>query len=200
MLSRFLGARFQKSGAKPAFSGDISFWEQIRAQVQKRFNFSFVLDIKFGSKLRKMALLRGLCVACGITIEALPYNFESTDPFLADNVLAFHPLVRHAPPELHDISEMIGKAREMLQRPQTFAVGLEMLEHALQAVYHIMGPHTNHAATAHQMLANAYYQLGDAGLRERFFFFFFFCCLFDGGKQTKKKLKALRFNTWNVLF
>jgi hypothetical protein len=36
---------------------------------------------------------------------------------------------------------------------QTFPAGVEKLESALQAVYHIMGPHNMAAADAHQLLA-----------------------------------------------
>ncbi len=164
ILNRFLGSRFQKSNSKASFSGDHQFWDAIKAQVQTRFNFALVVDAKLGARLRKVTLLRSLCLAVGLTVQARPYNFESTEPFSADNILAFHPLARHAPPELQDISEMMGKARELVQRPASISAGVDMLEHAMQAVYHIMGPHTMQAATAHQLLANAYYQMGEPGL------------------------------------
>ena len=137
-----------------------------------------------------MALLRGVCLAVGITIEAIPYNFESSDPFTSDHILAFHPVARHAPPELPDLSDMMTKARDLLARAESIGVGLEMLEHTLQAVYHIMGPHTQLAATAHQLLASAYFQLGDPGKKDKkkkkkkrkgeisFILPFFFCCRF----------------------
>jgi len=158
-LNSFLGK--PRGGAKNAFAGDRAVWEEIRKEISWRFKFDLKLDNKLSDVIRKMSLLRSLCIAVGLTVEARKYDFTVPEPFSADDILEFHALVRHSSPELPDIAELMVKAREFLTSPQLMNRGIELLEQSLQAVYHIMGPFTAHAANAHQLLANAYYAQGD---------------------------------------
>merc|ERR1712000_78154 len=134
--------------------------ESIRVEMEKRFNFA--REEKVSSfPLRRVSMLRALCLAVGISLAARDYKLDASEPFTAEDVLDLHAIVRHAPPELTDIGSMIQKGRELISSPQHILPGIDMLEQAMQAVYHIMGPHTAYAANAHQLLSTAYFTLGD---------------------------------------
>ena len=163
VVSTFLNALLGRRTAKRV--GDAKLWEQVLDEMKQRFQYdSEPLDAakqSLNNLVRRLPVLRSLCLAVGITVAARAYDLDTPEPFTSADVLALHAIVRHRPPELQDIGAMIQQARDLINSPQHMVRGVDMLEQAMQAVYHIMGPHTAHAANAHQLLANAHFAMGD---------------------------------------
>lgn len=91
-LNHFLGVRASRGVAMPKapFFGQQQLWDDIKAEASKRFpGFVLTLDLRLAQQLRRLAMLRSLCKAVGITLLARAYDFAQVQPFTADDVLTF---------------------------------------------------------------------------------------------------------------
>jgi protein TIF31 len=154
-LNRYLGARIARPFSTSSFFGECRLWESIQTESCKRFAYTLVTDAALAMVLRKTSLLRGICLAVGITIVAKDFDFTSSIPFCANDVLDIVPRARHFPPGVHYLQEMVDNAVDSFITIPKTQQGTEMLNQALETVYLIMGPLNDLASLGHKWFGNA---------------------------------------------
>jgi len=101
-----------------------NLWERVVAHVLERFNYQLDADrSKYDATLGKLSTLRNVCQKLGFHVDTQNYNFETPQPFSADNVIDILPLVKHINPQSKEAAAMVDVARQ--HAPRTFAENSE---------------------------------------------------------------------------
>jgi protein TIF31 len=121
-----------------------SVWDEMKLLSEDRFSFSLTID----ETLRKLSLLRSLCLSMGITLHIRDYQLDTALPFSPQDVLSFFPLVHHTPPQLHYVQSLVDE-------PDQLSTHIESFESNLSTLYEDVGPNLL-SASCHQSLARTY--------------------------------------------
>ncbi|TKY68163.1 Clustered mitochondria protein [Spatholobus suberectus] len=169
-LKRFLSYAFQKASteerqeilrnSQPVYMSVNSetLWSDIQEFAMIKYRFELPEDDR--SRVKKVCVIRNLCLKVGVTIAARKYDLNSTTPFQTSDILDLRPVVKHSIPVSAEAKGLVetGKlqfAEEMLNEAYT------LFSEAFSILQQVTGPMHREAANCCRYLAMILYHAGD---------------------------------------
>ncbi|XP_027357190.1 clustered mitochondria protein-like [Abrus precatorius] len=135
-----------------------SLWSDIQEFAMIKYKFELPEDAR--SRVKKISVIRNLCLKVGITISARKYDLNSATPFQTSDILDLWPVVKHSIPVSSEVKELVeaGKlqlAEDMLGEAYT------LFSEALSILQQVTGPVHREVANCCRYLAMVLYHAGD---------------------------------------
>eukprot|EP00271_Cylindrocystis_brebissonii_P010218 TRINITY_DN26344_c0_g1_i1.p1 TRINITY_DN26344_c0_g1~~TRINITY_DN26344_c0_g1_i1.p1 ORF type:complete len:2692 (-),score=551.04 TRINITY_DN26344_c0_g1_i1:1086-9161(-) len=133
-------------------------WKWVEVFAQQRFHWEVEDDDR--SKLRKLAILRALCLKVGIEIAPKSYDLESLRPFSPIDIISMFPIYKHVACTTTDGRLLLESSKSALDKgklDEAVACGTK----ALARLVVVCGPYHRMTAGAYSLLAVVLYHTGD---------------------------------------
>lgn len=106
-------------------------WESVVSEAQDRFGLN-ICDASVIQVVRPLAIIRSMCLACGMSIRQRHYNFRLSRPvFVLDDIVSFSARTIEAAPKLRHVDSVIEEAEVFLSQIETVKDGITLLESCL---------------------------------------------------------------------
>ncbi|PNY17653.1 protein KIAA0668, partial [Trifolium pratense] len=116
-----------------------TLWSEIQEFATVKYEFELPEDAR--SRIKKISVLRNLCLKVGITLAARKYDLSSSTPFQTSDVFDLRPVVKHSVPSCSEAKELVETGK------------LQLAE--------VTGPMHREVANCSRYLAMVLYHAGD---------------------------------------
>lgn len=135
-----------------------SLWADILEFAKVKYQFELPEDAR--SRVKKISVIRNLCLKVGVTIAAKKYDLNAGTPFQTSDILNLQPVVKHSIPVCSEAKELVetGKvqlAEGMLNEAYT------LFTEAFTILQQVTGPMHREVANCCRYLAMVLYHAGD---------------------------------------
>ncbi|KAI3676675.1 hypothetical protein L1987_86287 [Smallanthus sonchifolius] len=135
-----------------------SLWSNIFEFAKVKYQFELPEDAR--SRVKKISVIRNLCLKVGVTIAAKKYDLSAATPFQTSDILNLQPVVKHSIPVCSEAKELVetGKvqlAEGMLDEAYT------LFTEAFTILQQVTGPMHREVANCCRYLAMVLYHAGD---------------------------------------
>lgn len=135
-----------------------SLWSDILEFAKAKYKFKLPEDAR--SRVKKISVIRNLCLKVGVTIAAKKYDLNAGTPFQTSDILNLQPVVKHSIPICSEAKELVetGKvqlAEGMLNEAYT------LFTEAFTILQQVTGPMHREVANCCRYLAMVLYHAGD---------------------------------------
>ncbi|XP_024982819.1 clustered mitochondria protein isoform X1 [Cynara cardunculus var. scolymus] len=135
-----------------------SLWSDILEFAKAKYQFELPEDAR--SRVKKISVIRNLCLKVGVTIAAKKYDLSVGTPFQTSDILNLQPVVKHSIPICSEAKELVetGKvqlAEGMLNEAYT------LFTEAFTILQQVTGPMHREVANCCRYLAMVLYHAGD---------------------------------------
>ncbi|KAK1413342.1 hypothetical protein QVD17_35114 [Tagetes erecta] len=135
-----------------------SLWANILEFAKVKYQFELPEDAR--SHVKKISVIRNLCLKVGVAIAAKQYDLNAGTPFQASDILNLQPVVKHSIPVCQEAKELVetGKAQlaeGMLNEAYT------LFTEAFTILQQVTGPMHREVANCCRYLAMVLYHAGD---------------------------------------
>ncbi|KAL5160054.1 Clustered mitochondria protein [Glycine soja] len=112
-LARWKGrASLRKTQPLYASISSEALWLDIQEFAMVKYKFELPADAR--SRVKKISLIRNLCLKVGITVAARKYDLSSATPFQTSDVLDLRPVVKHSVPACSEAKELVETGKLQL--------------------------------------------------------------------------------------
>ncbi|KAL4562037.1 hypothetical protein LXL04_034226 [Taraxacum kok-saghyz] len=137
-----------------------TLWADILEFAKLKYQFELPNDAR--SRVKKISVIRNLCLKVGVTIAAKKYDLITATPFQTADILNLQPVVKHSIPVCSEAKELVetGKvqlAEGMLNEAYT------LFTEAFTILQQVTGPMHREVANCCRYLAMVLYHAGDMG-------------------------------------
>ncbi|KAF5822460.1 putative 43kDa postsynaptic protein [Helianthus annuus] len=135
-----------------------SLWSNILEFAKVKYQFELPEDAR--SRVKKISVIRNLCLKVGVAIAAKKYDLSAATPFQTSDILNLQPVVKHSIPVCQEAKELVetGKvqlAEGMLNEAYT------LFTEAFTILQQVTGPMHREVANCCRYLAMVLYHAGD---------------------------------------
>lgn len=135
-----------------------SLWADILEFAKVKYQFELPEDAR--SRVKKVSVIRNICLKVGVTIAAKKYDLSAGTPFQTSDILNLQPVVKHSIPVCSEAKELVetGKvqlAEGMLNEAYT------LFTEAFTILQQVTGPMHREVANCCRYLAMVLYHAGD---------------------------------------
>nr|XP_043609065.1 clustered mitochondria protein [Erigeron canadensis] len=155
--SKVVGITTKKQASCLNLSSE-SLWSDIFEFSKAKYQFELPEDAR--SLVKKISVIRNLCLKVGVTIAAKKYDLSAGTPFQTSDILNLQPVVKHSIPVCQEAKELVetGKvqlAEGMLNEAYT------LFTEAFTILQQVTGPMHREVANCCRYLAMVLYHAGD---------------------------------------
>jgi len=135
-----------------------NLWSNILEFAKVKYQFELPEDVS--SRVKKISVIRNLCLKVGVAIAAKKYDLSAATPFQTSDILNLQPVVKHSIPVCQEAKELVetGKvqlAEGMLNEAYT------LFTEAFTILQQVTGPMHREVANCCRYLAMVLYHAGD---------------------------------------
>ncbi|KAK1426603.1 hypothetical protein QVD17_15279 [Tagetes erecta] len=135
-----------------------SLWSDILEFAKIKYQFDMPEDAR--SHVKKISVIRNICLKVGVTLAAKKYDLSAGSPFQTSDILNLQPVVKHSIPVCSEAKELVetGKAQlaeGMLNEAYT------LFTEAFTILQQVTGPMHREVANCCRYLAMVLYHAGD---------------------------------------
>ncbi|KAK6933740.1 CLU domain [Dillenia turbinata] len=119
-----------------------SLWSDIQEFAKLKYQFKIPEDSR--SMVKKVSVLRNLCLKVGITIAARKYDLGAATPFETSDILDLQPVVKHSIPACTEAKDLIETGKAQLaegllsEAYQLFSEAFSILQQHERKTYEIL--------------------------------------------------------------
>lgn len=89
-----------------------TLWAEIKEFAVVKYEFELPEDAR--SRVKKISVIRNLCLKVGITVAARKYDLSSPTPFQTSDVFDLRPVVKHSVPSCSEAKELVETGKLQL--------------------------------------------------------------------------------------
>ncbi|RDX77533.1 Clustered mitochondria protein, partial [Mucuna pruriens] len=123
-----------------------TLWSDIQEFATIKYKFELSEDDR--SRVKKISVIRNLCLKVGVTIAAHKYDLNSTTPFQTSDILDLRPVVKHSIPVSAEAKGLVEKGKIQFDE--------EMLNES-----YVTGPMHREVGNCYRYLAMIFYHAGN---------------------------------------
>ncbi|EPS67381.1 hypothetical protein M569_07392, partial [Genlisea aurea] len=135
-----------------------SLWSDIQEFSLGKYQFELPEDAR--QRVRKVSVLRNICLKVGITIAACKYDFEALSPFQASDILDIQPIVKHSIPVCSEAKNLVETAKVQLTEGM-MGEAYTLFSEAFTTLQQVTGPMHPEVSNCCRYLAMVLYHAGD---------------------------------------
>ncbi|KAG5106975.1 hypothetical protein AAZX31_15G253600 [Glycine max] len=158
-LARWKGrASLRKTQPLYASISSEALWLDIQEFAMVKYKFELPADAR--SRVKKISLIRNLCLKVGITVAARKYDLSSATPFQTSDVLDLRPVVKHSVPACSEAKELVETGKLQLAEGM-LSEAYTLFSEAFSILQQVTGPMHREVANCCRYLAMVLYHAGD---------------------------------------
>ncbi|KAK7271601.1 hypothetical protein RJT34_27637 [Clitoria ternatea] len=135
-----------------------ALWSDIQEFAMIKYMFEFPEDAR--SRVKRISVIRNLCLKVGITIAARKYDLSSATPFQTSDVLDIRPVVKHSVPACSEAKELVETGKLQLAEGM-LSEAYTLFSEAFSILQQVTGPMHQEVANCCRYLAMVLYHAGD---------------------------------------
>ncbi|XP_027340006.1 clustered mitochondria protein isoform X2 [Abrus precatorius] len=135
-----------------------ALWSDIQEFAMVKYKFELPEDAR--SRVKKISVIRNLCLKVGITIAARKYDLSSATPFQTSDVLDLRPVVKHSVPACSEAKELVETGKLQLAEGM-LSEAYTLFSEAFSILQQVTGPMHREVANCCRYLAMVLYHAGD---------------------------------------
>ncbi|RHN66156.1 putative clustered mitochondria protein [Medicago truncatula] len=135
-----------------------TLWSEIQEFAMVKYEFELPEDAR--SRVKKISVLRNLCLKAGITIAARKYDLSSPTPFQTSDVFDLRPVVKHSVPSCSEAKELVETGKLQLAEGM-LSEAYTLFSEAFSILQQVTGPMHREVANCCRYLAMVLYHAGD---------------------------------------
>ncbi|CAI8596196.1 unnamed protein product [Vicia faba] len=135
-----------------------SLWTEIKEFAMVKYEFELPEDAR--SHVKKISVIRNLCLKVGITVAARKYDLSSPTPFQTSDVFDLRPVVKHSVPSCSEAKELVETGKLQLAEGM-LGEAYTLFSEAFSILQQVTGPMHREVANCCRYLAMVLYHAGD---------------------------------------
>ncbi|XP_017424913.2 clustered mitochondria protein isoform X1 [Vigna angularis] len=135
-----------------------ALWSDIQEFALVKYKFELPEDAR--SHVKKISVIRNLCLKVGITVAARKYDLSSATPFQTSDVLDIRPVVKHSVPSCSEAKELVETGKLQLAEGM-LSEAYTLFSEAFSILQQVTGPMHREVANCCRYLAMVLYHAGD---------------------------------------
>lgn len=135
-----------------------TLWSEIQEFAMVKYEFELPEDAR--SRVKKISVLRNLCLKAGLTIAARKYDLSSPTPFQTSDVFDLRPVVKHSVPSCSEAKELVETGKLQLAEGM-LSEAYTLFSEAFSILQQVTGPMHREVANCCRYLAMVLYHAGD---------------------------------------
>ncbi|KAK7323253.1 hypothetical protein VNO77_26718 [Canavalia gladiata] len=151
-------ASLKKTQASYMSMSSEALWSDIQEFAMGKYKFELPEEAR--SRVKKISVIRNLCLKVGITIAARKYDLSSAAPFQTSDVLDLRPVVKHSVPSCSEAKELVETGKLQLAEGM-LSEAYTLFSEAFSILQQVTGPMHREVANCCRYLAMVLYHAGD---------------------------------------
>ncbi|KAK7401524.1 hypothetical protein VNO78_13070 [Psophocarpus tetragonolobus] len=135
-----------------------ALWSDIQEFAMVKYKFELPDDAR--SRVKKISVIRNLCLKVGITVAARKYDLSSATPFQTTDVMDLRPVVKHSVPACSEAKELVETGKLQLAEGM-LSEAYTLFSEAFSILQQVTGPMHREVANCCRYLAMVLYHAGD---------------------------------------
>ncbi|CAJ2630760.1 unnamed protein product [Trifolium pratense] len=135
-----------------------TLWSEIQEFATVKYEFELPDDAR--SRVKKIYVLRNLCLKVGITLAARKYDLSSPTPFQTSDVFDLRLIVKHSVPSCSEAKELVETGKLQLAEGM-LSEAYTLFSEAFSILQQVTGPMHREVANCCRYLAMVLYHAGD---------------------------------------
>ncbi|XP_019186851.1 PREDICTED: clustered mitochondria protein-like isoform X2 [Ipomoea nil] len=135
-----------------------SLWSDIKEFSKQKYQFELPDDARL--RVKKIPVLRNLCLKVGVTVAARKYDLDAVTPFQATDILNLQPVVKHSIPISSEAKDLVETGKAQLAEGLLNEAYL-LFSEAFTILQQVTGPMHREVANCCRYLAMVLYHAGD---------------------------------------
>ncbi|KAJ4753110.1 hypothetical protein LUZ62_087515 [Rhynchospora pubera] len=164
----FKGPTRRVHGGQTLTKGSVSYttltsdgvWSSINEFAKFKYQFELPEDVR--PMVKKVPVLRNICLKIGITVAARKYDLQVSTPFQASDILNLQPVVKHSVPVCTEASDLMEAGKIRLAEGK-LNEAYTLFSEAFALLQQITGPMHKDVANCCRYLGMVLYHAGDVG-------------------------------------
>ncbi|KAJ3694660.1 hypothetical protein LUZ60_000037 [Juncus effusus] len=137
-----------------------SAWTSIKEFAKFKYQFEIPEDVR--PKIKRVSVLRNLCIKIGLLIAAKKYDLEASAPFQPSDILNLQPVVKHSVPVCTEARELMEAGKIRLTEGILNEAYILFTE-AMSLLQQVTGPMHKDVANCSRYIGMVLYHAGDIG-------------------------------------
>lgn len=137
-----------------------SLWFDIKEFAKLKYQFELPEDAR--ARVKKVSVIRNLCLKVGITIAARMYDLDAAAPFQSSDILDLQPVVKHSVPTCSEAKDLVETGKIQLAEGM-LSEAYALFSEAFSILQQVTGPLHREVANCCRYLAMVLYHAGDMG-------------------------------------
>lgn len=135
-----------------------ALWSDIQEFALVKYKFELPEDARL--RVKKISVIRNLCLKVGITVAARKYDLSSATPFQTSDVMDVRPVVKHSVPSCSEAKELVETGKLQLAEGM-LSEAYTLFSEAFSILQQVTGPMHREVANCCRYLAMVLYHAGD---------------------------------------
>nr|GMD71805.1 clustered mitochondria protein [Ipomoea batatas] len=135
-----------------------SLWSDIKEFSKQKYQFELPDDARL--LVKKIPVLRNLCLKVGVTVATQKYDLDAVTPFQATDILNLQPVVKHSIPISSEAKDLVETGKAQLAEGLLNEAYL-LFSEAFTILQQVTGPMHRKVANCCRYLAMVLYHAGD---------------------------------------
>ncbi|XP_078166356.1 tetratricopeptide repeat (TPR)-containing protein isoform X2 [Carex rostrata] len=162
------GSTRRAHGGQAFTKGSVSYtsltsdgaWTSINEFAKSKYQFEVPEDVR--SMVKKVPVLRNLCMKIGITIASRKYDLQASTPFQVSDILNLQPVVKHSIPVCTEANDLMEAGKIRLAEGK-LNEAYTLFSESFALLQQITGPMHKDVANCCRYLGMVLYHAGDVG-------------------------------------
>ncbi|GMH18997.1 hypothetical protein Nepgr_020838 [Nepenthes gracilis] len=133
-------------------------WSDIVEFAKLKYLFELPFDAR--SQVKKVSVIRNLCLKMGITVAARKYDLGAAAPFQISDILDLQPVVKHSIPLCSEAKDLVETGKIQLAEGM-LSEAYTLFSEAFSILQQVTGPMHREVANCCRYLAMVLYHAGD---------------------------------------
>ncbi|XP_076911185.1 clustered mitochondria protein-like [Bidens hawaiensis] len=155
--SKVGGAATKKQASCMNLSSE-SLWANILEFAKAKYQFELPEDAR--SRVKKISVIRNLCLKVGVAIAAKKYDLSAGTPFQTSDILNLQPVVKHSIPVCQEAKQLVETGKVQLAEGM-LNEAYNLFTEAFTVLQQVTGPMHREVANCCRYLAMVLYHAGD---------------------------------------
>ncbi|XP_037496881.1 clustered mitochondria protein [Jatropha curcas] len=171
--TRWKGASARKNQTSYTNINSETVWSDIREFTKLKYQFELPEDAR--SRVKKVSVIRNLCLKVGVSVAARKYDLNAATPFQTSDILDLQPVVKHSVPVCSEAKDLVETGKVQLAEvcsilaSKCYVIGtsesfmntaLRYLQEALKKNERLLGEEHIQTAVCYHALAIAFNCMG----------------------------------------
>ncbi|KAJ6424643.1 hypothetical protein OIU84_025423 [Salix udensis] len=156
--TRWKGASARKNQSSYMNVSSETLWSDLQELAKLKYEFELPDDARF--QVKKVSVIRNLCLKVGITIAARKYDLHTAIPFQMSDILNLQPVVKHSVPLCSEAKDLVETGKVQLAEGM-LSEAYTLFSEAFSILQQVTGPMHREVANCCRYLAMVLYHAGD---------------------------------------